>query len=569
MKNKYIDVASYKLSRLRNIVKSFSLTEKLLLSIFVVLFSISTLIILVKVNNNLLVQVPDGGGTLTEGIIGTPRFINPVIANSNADRDLSSIIYSGLVKVSTNNEIIPDLAERYEVSEDSLIYDFYLREDVEFHDGETIMADDVVYTILKIQDPEVKSPHIDNWDGVAIERVSDRQVRFILSKPDPNFILKTDVGILPKHLWQEITSDAFSLSLYNIEPIGSGPYKIDKVERDTVDIPQYYVLKANKKYTLDKPLIDKIVFKFAKNEEELVRMINEGEVNSVNNISPTALDNIDLENFNLITSNLPRVFSIFINQSESPALSINSAREALRLATPKTKIINEIFNGYATEIDSPIPNINKTNFDQDLERAEQILIDAGWEKNEEGIYTIETDDESYILSTSISTANTEELVEVAELVASEWRKIGVDVSVKIFNTSDLNQNVIRPRNFETLLFGNVINNYTELYAFWHSSRRNDPGLNITNYANIKTDAILEEFLTTPESELDPETVNNFISEIQNDIPAIFLYSPQFLYLISKDIQGVNINQINIASDRFNDITNWFINTDRVWKIFTK
>lgn len=569
MKNKYIEVASHKLTRLRNTVKSFSLTEKIFLSIFVVAFSLSTLIILAKVNSNLLVQIPDNGGTLTEGIIGTPRFINPVIANSNADRDLTSIIYSGLVKVNSENEITPDVAERFEVSEDGLIYDFYLREDVEFHDGETVMADDIVYTILKIQDPEVKSPHIANWDSVAIEKVSDRQVRFILSKPDPNFILKTGVGILPKHLWQEISSDAFSLSLYNIEPIGSGPYKLDKVERDTVDIPQYYVLKANKKYSLGKPLINKIIFKFAKNEEELVKMINEGKVNSVNNISPATLDNINLDNFHLVTSNLPRVFSIFINQTESPALSINSAREALRLATPKTQIINEIFNGYATEIDSPIPNMNRTNFDQNLEEAEQVLIDAGWEKNEQGIYIIETDDETYMLSTSISTGNTEELVAIAELIAQEWRKIGVEVSVKIFNTSDLNQNVIRPRNFEALLFGNVINNYAELYAFWHSSRRNDPGLNITNYANIETDAILEKFLTTPVSEISEETIDNFVSEIQSDIPAIFLYSPQFLYLISKDIQGVDINEINIASDRFNSITNWFINTDRVWKVFTK
>lgn len=568
MENKYLNIASEKTSKLNNIIKSFSLTEKLIISILALVFIVSTLAILIKVNNNFLVEVPDRGGSLVEGIIGTPRFINPVIANSSVDRDLASIIYSGLIKVGSDGQAQPDLAERYEVSEDGLIYDFYLREDVEFHDGEPVTANDVVFTILKIQDPKIRSPHISDWEGVAIEKVSDRQIRFILDEPDPDFLLENNIGILPRHLWLDINAEAFSLSLYNREPIGSGPYKIDKVRKDTIDIPQSYVLESYKDYALGRPLIDEIVFKFAKNEEELVRMVQNKEINAIKDISPKSLEEINLDDFNVITASLPRVFGLFINQSESPALSINSARKALRLATPKTKIIEEVFNGYANKINSPLPNLeNSEEFQQDLEEAEQILIDAGWEKNDDGIYVLETDDESYILSTSISTGNIPDLTEVAEMVAKEWRKIGVEVSVKIFNTSDLNQNVIRPRNFEVLLFGNVITSYSDLYSFWHSSGRNDPGLNITNYANIETDSILDDFLNTMPSEITQEDIDNFTSEIREDVPAIFLYNPQFVYLISKDIKGIDVNQISTTSDRFNNINNWFINTDKVWQIF--
>lgn len=570
MKNKYFDIISKNIDNLRKVIKSFSLTEKIIISSLVLVFIISTLIILVKVNNNFLVKVPDNGGSITEGIIGTPRFINPVIANSNVDKDLSSVIYSGLIKTDQNGNIVPDLAERFEISEDRLIYDFYIREDAKFHDGRDVTADDIVFTILKIQDPDIRSPHISDWEGVAIEKVSDKQIRFILKEQDPNFLSKNNVGILPKHLWQDINSQAFSLSLYNREPVGSGPYKIDKVEKDTIDIPQSYILKSYKDYTLGEPLINKMIFKFAKNEEEIIEMINEGEIDSARDISPASLERIDLNNFNILTSSLPRVFGLFINQSESPALSINSAREALRLATPKTQIIDEVFNGYANKINGPIPDEQLgEELEQDLEAAEQILIDAGWVKNDDGIYILETDDENYILSTSISTTNVPDLVEVAEIIANDWRKIGVEVSVKVFNTNDLNQNVIRPRNFEILFFGTVVNDYSDLYAFWHSSRRNDPGLNITNYANIETDAVLEKFIETPAENINTEDIEKFISEIEKDIPAIFLYNPQFIYLVSNKIQGVNIDEILITSNRFSNINNWFVNTDKIWKIFTK
>jgi peptide/nickel transport system substrate-binding protein len=552
--------------KLSEIIKSFSLTEKTIFGLFAIIFVVSALITLFQVNNKFLISIPESGGSITEGVIGTPRFINPVIANSNVDRDLSSLIYSGLTKINENNEIIPDLAERYEISEDGLIYDFYLREKVKFHNGKIVTADDIVFTILKIQDPAIRSPKISDWENITIEKVSDNQVKFILEQADPNFLEKTNVGILPKHLWQEAPTDAFSLNLYNIEPIGSGPYKINKIKRDNINIPTSYTLSSYNRYALGKPLIDKITFKFAKNETELVEMFNKGDINSISNISPTAISKITKKetSYKILESNLPRIFGIFINQTESPALSIDSAREALRLATPKNYIVDEFFNGYANIANNPIPNFEDgEEFQQDLQSAEQILIDAGWVKNDNGIYTIENDDETFLLSTSISTNDIPELIEIAEKISDDWRKIGVDVSVKVFNSSDLNQNVIRPRNFETLLFGNVIENYDDLYSFWHSSNRNDPGLNITSYANIETDTILEN-INVDQSQ---ETLETFITEIKNDIPAVFVYSPKFTYLLNEKINTTNINNISNSEDRFRSVHKWYINTDKVWEVF--
>lgn len=552
--------------KLTKIFKTFSLTEKVSFSLIFAVFVISGLSILFNINNNFLVSIPEKGGTLTEGLIGTPRFINPVIANSNVDRDLSTLIYSGLTRINEENEIVPDLAESYEVSEDGLIYDFKIKEDATFHDKESVTSDDIVFTILKVQDPAIRSPKISDWENIAIEKVSENQVKFILEEADPNFLEKTTIGILPRHLWQETPTDAFSLNLYNIEPIGSGPYKIDKIKRNNINIPTSYTLESYNKYSLGEPLIENIIFKFAKNETELVEMFNNGDIDSISNISPTSIDKIsrDTDDYEIIESNLPRIFGIFINQNESPALSIDSAREALRLATPKNEIVNEFFNGYATIANNPIPNFeDNEEFEQNLEEAEQILIDDGWTKNEEGNYIYEGEDETFILSTSISTSDIPELIEIAETIADNWRQIGVEVSVKVFNSSDLNQNVIRPRNFETLLFGNVIENYTDLYSFWHSSNRNDPGLNITGYANIETDTILEN-IGQNQSE---ETLNEFINEIKTDIPAIFIYSPKFTYLLENKVNVTDIDNISNSEDRFRSVHKWYINTDKVWEVF--
>ncbi|NCS99293.1 hypothetical protein GW764_03860 [Candidatus Parcubacteria bacterium] len=563
MKNK-INKISKKIS---NVINSFSFTEKIVFYGFALIFIISSIVILANINNKFLVEIPDNGGRLTEGVIGTPRFINPVIANSNVDKDITALIYSGLTKIDKEGQVTPDLADRYEISEDGLTYDFYLRSDATFHDKKLITADDVIFTILKVQDPLIRSPKISDWERVTIEKVSDRQIRFILDEPRPNFIKKTDIGILPKHLWQQTPNDAFSLSLYNISPIGSGPYKIDKIKKDSIDIPISYILESNNAYTLGEPLIKKIIFKFAKNENELVEMIENNEIDSISGLSPNLLENISTKDLNTYTSTLPRVFGLFINQDESPALSINSARKALEKASPKKQIVDDIFNGYAEIINNPITGFDEEDFSQDLEEAENILIEAGWEKNEEGIYTIETSDETFVLSTSISTSNIPELVSIAELVAREWKKIGIDVSVKIFDTNDLNQNVIRPRNFEILLFGTIVETPSDLYSFWHSSRRNDPGLNITNYTNIEADTILEELTSSLSKEDQAEKINELNEEIKSDTPAIFLYSPKFTYLISNKVKGIEIEDISSATDRFRNIDNWFINTDKVWEIF--
>ena len=171
------------------------------------------------------------------------------------------------------------------------------------------------------------------------------------------------------------------------------------------------------------------------------------------------------------------------------------------------------------------------------------------------------------LSFSISTGDAPELRQVAEELSAAWKKLGAEVQILVFETGDLNQNVIRPRNFDALLFGEVIGRDADLYPFWHSSQRTDPGLNIALYANNRADKLLEDARSASDRETVEEKYKAFVEEINTDVPAVFLYTPSFLYVVPKSVEAIDLGKLTISQDRFLSIRNWYIETDKVWKIF--
>ncbi|MCH7975051.1 MAG: ABC transporter substrate-binding protein, partial [Bacteroidetes bacterium] len=116
-------------------------------------------------------------------------------------RDLTALVYSGLLKATPDGGLVPDLAKSYTISNDGLNYTFVLRDDITFHDGEPITIDDILFTIEKTQDPTLKSPKRANWDGVAVTKINGQKIQFILRQPYAPFLENTTLGILPRHLW--------------------------------------------------------------------------------------------------------------------------------------------------------------------------------------------------------------------------------------------------------------------------------------------------------------------------------------------------------------------------------
>ncbi len=560
-------------------MRSFTLAEKAVFAFFAAFFVISGIVLLYLVNKEFLVQVPTRGGTISEGMVGNPRFINPVLAISEADKNLVSLIYAGLVRITTEGGVANDLASNIAISDDRLTYTVEINPQARFHDSSPVTADDVIFTIQKILDPAIKSPRRGNWDGVLVEKVDEGTVSFTLKQVYTPFLYNLSIGILPKHIWKNVSADEFSFSQFNTLPIGAGPYQVSKVERNSGGIPNYYELIPFEDVLGPKPFIETIAFRFYSSEEALLEAFNDQEIDSLSGISPENLSTLNIEDSQTLDASLPRVFALFFNQGKSKALLQKEVRQALDIATPKEEIIADVLSGFGKMISGPIPagvydwatvGARASTSTDRLEEARAILEDNAWKANPEtGILEKKTSSGTIALSFSISTGDATELQRVAALLAETWNKLGAEVKIITFETGDLNQNVIRPRNFDALLFGEVVGRDADLYPFWHSSQRTDPGLNIALYANSKADKAIELARSTTDATKKLVAESDFKKEILADIPAIFIFSPNFTYMQSKDIKGQQLRNINEPSERFMDIHAWYLKTKYKWNFLIK
>ncbi len=563
---------------LKKVVEHLSFAERIVFYTLSSILVLSSVFIIFNLNDYLLVEVPVKGGSVTEGIIGSPRFINPILAISDADRDLTSLIYSGLLKTDPDGSLITDIAESYSLSSDALTYTFILKNGLSFHDGTPITTDDVEFTILKAQDSAIKSPKRANWDSVKIEKINEREINFILKQPYAPFLENATMGILPKHIWKNLSSEEFALSFFNIEPVGSGPFMLKSISKNSSGIPENYVLSSFGDYAIGEPYIKKITISFHPNEASILDLFKKTNLESVNSITPEETAKLPpLQNTNLATSPLSRIFGIFFNQNQATMFADVEVRKALDVAIDKKTIVDSVLYGFGVIANGPIPKgftgyedeyIDAISQEERISKAKSILEQNGWKLNGSGIYE-KTDKKknTKTLSFSIATSDAPELKKTATLIKETWEKMGAKVDVKIFEAGDLSQNVIRPRKYDALLFGEIIGNDLDLFAFWHSSQRNDPGLNIAMYTNIKVDKLLTEARTVTNREDRVVKYQEFNKEFQKDTPAIFLYSPTFIYLYPKKIKGVEIDHITVPSDRFLNINNWYIETEKIWKIF--
>ncbi len=565
------------LNKIQTTIDSLSPFEKVIFWILTAGVLLSTLGIISQINTFTTTSIPTRGGAVIEGVVGAPRFINPLIAQTDTDRDLTMLIYSGLMKASKNGDLIPDLAKRYTVSEDGRVYTFTLKDDVKFHDGTPLTADDILFTIQKAQDPIIKSTRIAEWDGVSVKKINAREVEFTLKTPYAPFLENTTLGILPKHIWKNVPDQEFAFSKFNTNPIGSGPFKLKNIKYDSSGVPSRYELKSFEKYALGRPYINRFLMYFYSNEDDLIRAYASGKITSLSAISSNKIEKVLKNDSVLEKIDFPRVFALFLNQNKNHALVNSNVRKALDTAIDKQALVEQVLNGFGTPINSPIPPgtvEGQAHFENSTYKTQQERNDAARALLEKSGATFDEEAHQWKLkkepiTITISTANTPELKMAADIIAKTWENIGIQTKVRVYDTGDLNQNVIRPRDYEALLFGEVVGRGLDLFAFWHSSQKDDPGLNISMYTNTNADTYLEKARKETDAKLRNELYLKFEKTIQKDTPALFLYSPDFIYITPKSIKGTTMQIVATPSERFSEISTWYTQTERVWNFFLK
>lgn len=637
-----------------------SIKERVVFLGFLLLFLASFTALCLNIYYSKTIEIPTKGGVHTEGVVGQPRFINPIYANSDTDRDLTQLIFSGLMKYDKELNIVPDLVETFNI-EDERVYTFTLKRDLKWQDGNSIAADDVIFTIKTIQNPDFKSPLQANWVGVDVEKVDDLTIRFILKKPYAAFLENCTIGILPQHVWQNILPENFAFDSHNLNAIGSGPFKIKSVKEKNVQVT-YITLGQNLLYYGKKPNISEIKFLFFKDEESLIKAAKKGDVNGVSLTSAVSIEK-DWEN-HLIS--LPRYFAIFFNQQKSTVLGDKNVRMALNYATNKKEVIKQVLNIEDDElinqkvVDSPIlPKIYGFELPEKIyefnpEKAKEVLEQAGYKgegtrekviekelafsfksklatgskgnevtelqkclskypdiypdgtisgyygsKTAEAVslfqekyykeilepfgYTegtgsvgsstraklnelcFEQSNETLKLKITLITVDQPQMIQVAEILKEQWKAVGVELEVQQYSLFQLEQNFIKPRDYDALLFGEVLGAIPDPFPFWHSSQKKDPGLNLSIYDNKKADTYLEDNRKASDLETRADKLNSFQNILIEDLPSIFLYSPDFIYATSKNLQGVDVKKITNPSERFIGIEDWFIKTKRILK----
>lgn len=560
----------------RILFKSLNKKQKKLIITFLTIMVISALFIITKARSNILVNRPISGGTWTEGIVGSPRFINPVLAVSNVDKDLTILVHSGLVRRLPDGTYTGDIAESYEVDKSGLVYTFILKEDAKFHDGKPITTDDVIYTIDRIKDPLEKSPRSIEWQGVTAKATDERTITMTLKQPFSDFLDIATIGILPKHVYGKYGADAFAQAEENIEAIGAGPYKIKNVKTKK-GMPKSITLeRANKK----SGYIKKIVFNFYENESDAVDGLTSGSIDHLGSVSAKSAKDLEDRGYSVTLASFPRLYGIFFNTKKSSVLAQPNATSSIANSIDKQEIINTVLDGFGNKIDAPLPTelAQKIDFSYSPTDIQKTMEKSGWEKGEDGIWekTIsvvppgskKAEKKTTKFEFTITTSDTPELRMGAEQIAFSLKKQGILASVASFDSASLEEK-IRTRDYEALYYGIQVSRESQVYAFWHSSQREHPGLNIAGYANAKSDTILEEL----QKETDPDQrlvlwkkfTNNFFA----DTPAVFIYSPSYIY-IHREKPKFELNPaIHFTNDRFINIREWYLETEKVLPLFIK
>lgn len=514
--------------------------------------------------------VPAEGGVYTEGIVGEPIHINPILAQAtDVDADMVQLVYSSLFSYDDAGRLRPSLAEGYELQEDGKKYVVKLRSGVKWHDGQDLTADDVLFTFRTIQDASYRSPLRANWQGVDVSKDDDQTVVFSLKKAYFDFLENLTVGIVPKHIWDGIPPEKFSLADVNLNPIGSGPFRVEGFKKDSNGTILSYELRAFPQYFEGAPFLQKVVLYFYGSEEDMLSAYRRREILAASNVTPGSFPE-DLKNQKdtvIHDVSQPRVFAVFLNEKKNAALAEEPVRRALALATDRERLVREVLDGHgepAYSLFSPNTSAYSSAGEASVfnpDEAVKILEDAGWMLGDDGV----REKGGVRLEFDIATPNWDELVKTAHMVENGWNEIGAHVTVSVLeNVSDA-QRTIRSREYAALVYGLAMTFEPDPYSFWHSSQTGELEHNFSLFSDKRAD----ELLSNSREELSADARAGMYREFQEILatrmPAVFLYSPRYVYVQRRSVQGFSAQAINTPASRFQDIAHWYMSTKRVRK----
>lgn len=569
-------------------------------------------------------RTPKIGGEYIEGLVGQPKYINPIFSTTNdIDADIVGLVYAGLFKYGKDGIIENDLVESYKLSTDKKTYTIKLKPGLKWPDAQPITSQDIAYTFEIIQNPETGSPLYAAVQGVTIETVDELTINFTLKETFAPFLGVLTTGILPSHLWSEVPPASIKLAKLNSQPVGAGAWKFSKLVKDESGNIQTLTLAPNEFYHGVHPYLKTVTFKFYNNYTEAVNGLRGQNINGVAFVPQKLKDKASGKTINLYDFTLPQYTTAFLNQNAS-VLKDKDLRLALNTAIEKERIIREALDGNGIAIDSPIlpgmlgydATVKDADFNPDtanklldkkwtriqpeeyfnikhteelknyqaeieevkktasttpevvsstLERIENDAKNSVRQTMDAGQTFYRKDSKGNVLSLTITTADTQEYLKTAQTIATFWRAIGIQTNIKALSNYELNKEVLRDRNYQIFVYGEIVGADPDPYPFWHSSQTSYPGMNLSMFSDRNVDKILEDARTTFSNADRIKLYKKFQDTLTAEVPAVFLYTPKHLMAVSQDIKGVKIGNPATPANRFQYLNEWYTKTTWKWQ----
>jgi peptide/nickel transport system substrate-binding protein len=501
--------------------------------------------------------------------VGKISRLNPILDLYNpSDHDIDRLIYSSLIRFDDRGLPVGDLAESWGISMDGTVYNFSLREEALWHDREPVTTEDIIFTVdmMRSEDSIIAADIRELWKSVDVISLDEKTIQFRLPEPFAPFMDYLTFGILPQHVWGGLSYAEIVDSPFNLQPIGSGPYYLESLNVEEGEI-KGLVLRAFQAYYGEAPFIEQIVFQYYPDSRSALDAYQRDEVMGISRITPDVLqDALKEPNLRLYTGRLPELSMIFINldNPDVPFLSDANIRRALFLGLNRQWMIDNLLDGQAILADGPVfPNtwayydgVEQVNYTP--EEAITLLKESGYTIPAEG-GSVRVGEDGTALRLELVFPDNDKHAVLAEAIKDNWEKLGVDVSLIPVGYEDLVDVYLEPRLYQLALIDlNLVRSPDpDPYPFWHQTQITG-GQNYSKWDDFQVSEYLEQGRVIVDIGERTKNYRNFQVRFSQELPALPLFYPVYVYGVDAEVQGVRMGPLFDASDRFSMVDRWYL-----------
>lgn len=553
------------LTQLKLLPRILNKTEKRIALALLILCSLTSLTVIIRTWNRHTVVTPTTGGEYIEALVGEINTLNPLLETNQAEHDISRLISRGLFINSYNGTIIPDLAANAQISPDKKVYTIKLKNNLVWSDNYLMTVDDVIFTFQSIKNPELKSPWFNTFKKIEVKKESADTVSFTLPEPYQNFLATLSVGLVPEHLWAPVKANDWLKHANNLAPIGLGPFQFKSILRDKSGTIQNIILERNNKTHTAPSLLDRVIFKIYPDKNQAIDAIRQNQAQGLSGLAYS--DNFNLEDNGHVIApiEMPQYTALFFNFKSTSLVKQKNLRLALYNALNKTELIEKFINrsvkpSYGPFVFGDMKKISQeNNVKADPVQVTELVKTLGYEKKSNNQFFTNKDNEP--LSINLTIVNQSDYLDLANILKQQWEKAGFKINLDIIDSGRW-LDIIKNRQYELIIATEAVGLDQDPYPYWHSSQASGQGSNLASWQNFEADRLIIEARRNSDQIAKNNAYLSLLKLINQDRPAIFLFSNTYQYLLPKNLKGWQFNIISEPTDRFNFIENWYLKTKR-------